>query len=96
MSEWDDLRRAARAATSGPLRNTLVADGETVLRLLSALDSARADRDEALREARLSREATVKAVARVARAWDEGWNAAVDSNGFPGDLNPYQGGEGRG
>ena len=23
-------------------------------------------------------------------AWDDGWNAAVDSNGFPGDVNPYR------
>lgn len=25
----------------------------------------------------------------VEAAWDDGWNAAIDSNGFPGDVNPY-------
>lgn len=29
-------------------------------------------------------------LARMAEAWDEGWNAAVDSNGFPGDVNPHR------
>lgn len=94
MSEWeDDLRRTAHAATSGHLRNALVADGETVLLLLSALDSARADRDEALREARLSREAAMKAVARLARAWDEGERWRRERRDLPavlGDPNPYR------
>jgi hypothetical protein len=26
----------------------------------------------------------------LARAWEEGWNAAVDSDGYPGDRNPYR------
>jgi hypothetical protein len=25
-----------------------------------------------------------------AEAWDEGWNTAVDSDGYPGDVNPYR------
>lgn len=25
-----------------------------------------------------------------AEAWDEGWNTAVDSDGYPGDINPYR------
>ena len=41
-------------------------------------------------DAHVAEQVAAVVAGREEKAWDEGWNAAVDSDGYPGDVNPYR------